>query len=47
MKYNNQKKGGNPRMFLAAERTPQKRAERKNGRKERYRQDSVDRSDFF
>lgn len=34
-------------MFLAADRTPQKRDERTNGRKERYKQDSVDRSDFL
>jgi len=34
-------------MFLAANRTCQKRAERKNDRKEKYKQDSVDRSDFL
>lgn len=31
-------------MFLVADKTCQKRAERKNGRKEGYKQDSVDRS---
>lgn len=31
-------------MFLVADKTCQKRAERKNGRKKRYKQDLVDRS---